>query len=142
MREVACAPGKVDAGAINEYPPGWAGRRPLPTPTECNHQFWIDSDGVDPETPGCHQEWTKDCKEKASGIFGEACDNGDQLLETNPGAGVCHGHANGIGNPDMFSCNHYCLVKYEVTGSCQVTQNTCGAGIHSAYCRCDFNDPT
>lgn len=125
-----------------DYPPGWAGPMELPTPTQCNHQFWIDSDGVDPETAGCHQEYTKDCEKTAQGLFGEECKDADQLIETNPEAGKCHGHKNGVGHPDLFSCNHYCLVKYEVTGSCQTTQNTCGAGIHSAYCRCDFNNPT
>jgi hypothetical protein len=121
-----------------DYPPGWTGTMELPTPTQCNHQFWIDSDGVDPETAGCHQEWTKDCAKLAAGVVGEACNDADELVETNPAAGKCHGHANGLGHPDLFSCNQYCLIKYEVTGSCQATQNTCGAGVHSAYCRCDF----
>jgi hypothetical protein len=76
---------------------GWACRIEFPTPGaggEEHEQYWNDSDGVHPEIAGCHQEWRTDrCADHQSlnGHLAEGC-VGDLLIETNPGAGVCHPH--------------------------------------------------
>ncbi|WAS91568.1 hypothetical protein [Nannocystis punicea] len=124
------------------YPPGWIDRIELETSTQCNFQNWKDSDGVDPETPGCHYAFEdKDCETPTNDKFGESCQDGDILVETNPGKDVCHAHALGpgnigVGHPDRFSCNAYCTAKYDLPGECRTTQDTCGPGVGSAYCLC------
>lgn len=123
------------------YPPGWIDKIELETCTQCNMQWWIDSDGVAPETPGCHQEYESECSTPTNDKFGEACEDGDILLETNPGAGVCHQHAVGnsgvgVGHPDRFSCSAYCEGMYGMWGRCVTDEDACGDGVDSAHCDC------
>jgi hypothetical protein len=126
----------------DDYPPGWLGRIAVDTPTRGpgNKQNWTDTDGVDPATPGCHLPWFhKDCTQAIGGVFGEVCMPGDVLLETNPGEDVCHGHKHGVGYPDLFSCEAYCLgiPGNHSGGSCVTDRDFCGAGVDSAHCECD-----
>jgi hypothetical protein len=123
------------------YPPGWLGRFELPTSTQCNFQNWKDTDGVAPETPGCHYAYEDaSCNNQTNDVFGEACEDGDVLVETNPGPGQCHSHAIGpngvgVGHPDRFSCSAYCQAVYGMWGRCVVAEDTCG-NVDSAYCDC------
>lgn len=124
------------------YPPGWIDRIELSTSTQCNFQNWKDSDGVDPETPGCHQAYESEtCGTPTNDVFGEQCQDGDILVETNPGKDVCHSHAIGpggvgVGHPDRFSCDAYCMATYGLPGVCQVAHGACDNGVDSAYCMC------
>jgi hypothetical protein len=134
------------------YPEGWLNKIHLETCTQCGFQNWIDSDGVDPETAGCHQAYEGTPENKKLGIaavcstptndrFGEQCEDGDILLETNPEKDKCHSHpigdsGVGVGHPDRFSCNAYCTLTYGLPGTCQVATNACQNGVDSAYCMC------
>ena len=111
---------------------GWACRIEFPTPGaggEGHEQFWSDSDGVHPEIAGCHQEWRTDqCADHQflNGHLAEGC-VGDLLIETNPGAGVCHPHELAImgefkgqfvGHPDVYSCPDFCIQTGHARGTC------------------------
>ncbi len=142
------------------YPEGWLDKIHFETCTQCGFQNWVDSDGVDPETPGCHQAYERleidpavvavggggvgvllpVCSVPTNDRFGEGCD-GDVLLETNPGKDVCHAHpigenGVGVGHPDRFSCAAFCERTYGLPGTCQVAYDYCGNGVDSAYCMC------
>lgn len=124
------------------YPPGWIDRIELETSTQCNFQNWKDSDGVDPETPGCHQAYEdKECGIPTNDKFGEECQDWDTLVETNPEQDRCHAHAIGnggigVGHPDRFSCSAYCWGMYGLLGWCVPADGACGDGVDSAYCEC------
>ncbi|MCY1058854.1 hypothetical protein OV142_27495, partial [Nannocystis sp. SCPEA4] len=84
---------------------------------------------------------SENCEVQTNDVFGEQCEDGDILIETNPGKDVCHSHAIGpggvgVGHPDRFSCNAYCTAKYGLPGECRTSENTCGNGVASAYCLC------
>ncbi|MEM7353135.1 MAG: hypothetical protein AAF657_20240 [Acidobacteriota bacterium] len=123
--------------------PGWDGEIPFPTPTECDTQIWDDSDGVVPQTPGCHYEYHDQngdvCSNKTGAFFGEACLSDDLLVETNPEKNKCHTHAGGIGHPDTFVCSTFCQETTGEVGYCATAENFCSVGTEtkdSAYCDC------
>jgi hypothetical protein len=124
------------------YPPGWLDKIEVETPA--GGQYWLDSDGVDPATPGCHTAYAlATCESQVDGTFGEWCEDEDTLVETNPGANACHAHTDGIGHPDRFSCEAYCRGlprpprhhKFH-HGRCVTDGDFCGAGLDSAHCAC------
>jgi len=95
--------------------------------------WWLDSDGIDPGTPGCH------IGTDAGGIpngkaFGEACLPSGLLVESNPGADELHSHGNDIGHPDTFDCVIWCQAAGSSSGVCaSAPAPPCGA---SARCEC------
>jgi hypothetical protein len=131
--------------------PGWRGTIPLPTPAPA--QFWVDTDGVAPEVPGCHYAYKNEpeCIEQEGGSeivgwIGEECRDG-LLVETNPGAGVCHEHENAQGKPDTFDCLAYCHGHDNGYhwGRCIPVADVCdgkdGKKIASAKCECGYGEP-
>lgn len=136
--------------------PGWMGRTQISTSEGC----WVDSDGVLPELAGCHMLVSGDdacsaCESDVQERIGEACYTFIQpdgtpaatawLIETNPGAEVCHPHAGGKGHPDVFDCDAYCKGTTEPEsgeaysgGACvEVPEMDCaGANQVTAYCGC------
>lgn len=124
--------------------PGCLGKTTIGTSTQCNWNWWLDSDGVAPETPGCHEAFSNDeCNGGAAfnDTIGEKCLDGDVLVETNPEIGDCHEHECGPnggpeGHPYLFSCSAYCQGMYGMWGRCVEAPGTCVYGIDSAYCDC------
>jgi hypothetical protein len=132
---------------------GWACRIEFPTPGaggERHEQHWTDSDGVHPEIAGCHQEWRADrCGDHhwLNGHLAEGC-VGNLLIETNPGAGVCHPHERArmgefkgefVGHPDVYSCPDFCTQTGHAGGTCVTVKDVpCADGtlIDSAKCDC------
>lgn len=135
--------------------PGWMGRTRISTTEGC----WTDTDGVAPADAGCHllhdgDDTCSSCGDLLGEQIGEACHTftsgeGDSvvwLVETNPDAGTCHGHAGGEGHPDVFDCDVYCkgtVMDGETgatwaAGTCQVVPSfDCdGTPIDSARCEC------
>ncbi len=53
--------------------------------------WWKDSDGIDPEKPGCHIG-TDDKGVPNARMFGEACLPDGMLVESNPGSNELHSH--------------------------------------------------
>lgn len=154
-------PEKPDEGASSptQAMPGWQGTTEIVTSESC----WSDTDGVAPATAGCHVACSNgagDCTSCGSPTsepqIGEACFSFTQinstgvvetspswLIETNPGANVCHPHAHGEGHPDVFDCNAYCQGTAQPggggnysSGSCTAAASTCG-GLASASCSCN-----
>jgi hypothetical protein len=122
-----------------KVPPGWLGQFEFATPTPGHNgcQFWTDDDGVDPANAGCHYPYSDElCTAPVNGLFGEACEDADVLIETNPAAGVCHMHKLGVGHPDRFSCDAYCKGSGFAGGACVSIPDHCGVGVHSAECAC------
>lgn len=120
--EAAGMPGAV--GTFELEPPRW---RPGVT------TYWIDTDGVDPGTAGCHQEYTARRRPKKR-MFAEACLPDGLLVESNPGAGKLHLHENDLGHPDKFDCNAWCKGKGHTGGSCvEAAAPPCAM---SAKCAC------
>jgi hypothetical protein len=103
--------------------------------------YWSDTDGVDPGTAGCHDEYMSDsCDEVKEGrTFGEFCLDDDRLVESNPGAGVCHTHGNDMGKPDVVSCSEWCQSEGQTSGKCEggVTAEAAAGTCESARCVCD-----
>ena len=96
--------------------------------------WWKDSDGVDPDVAGCHIG--TDAEGKPNGrMFGEACLPDGMLVESNPGAGVLHSHANDIGHPDTFDCNEWCVGKGASKGACAMA--AAPPCEQSAMCACN-----
>lgn len=96
--------------------------------------WWIDTDGVDPGTPGCHIG--TDSEGNVNGrVFGEACLPDGLLVESNPGPNELHRHKNDIGHPDMFDCNVWCVAKGASKGSCTVA--VAPPCKQSAVCTCE-----
>ncbi len=95
--------------------------------------WWKDSDGVDPGTAGCHVG--TDSNGTPNGrMFGEACLSNGELVESNPGAGELHSHADDIGHPDRFDCKTWCVDNGSSSGSCAAAPAPpCAA---SARCVC------
>ena len=95
------AQGKCGAMGTFEYkPPDWNGR-PL--------TWWVDTDGVDPGTAGCHLGLSAEGGELNGRMFPELCLSDGLLVESNPAAGVHHSHKNDIGHPDKFDCTKWCV---------------------------------
>jgi len=120
------------------------------------NSFWKDTDGIEPESAGCHVEYAAaGCAVAASPgrNFGEKCLTGDVLVETNPGRGECHLHPGDIGHPYTVPCNAWCKNLYVITlpngspkrrgtasagGRCEtIADHKCGDGaVTSARCLC------
>jgi len=96
--------------------------------------WWMDSDGVDPGTPGCHIG-TDDKGTPNGRMFGEACMADGKLVESNPGANQLHSHKNDIGHPDKFDCNAWCVGKGATKGSCVAAEAP--PCEQSAMCKCE-----
>jgi len=72
--------------------------------------WWVDTDGVDPGTAGCHIGlFTEDRTNPNGRMFGEACLDDKILVESNPEKNKVHGHTHDIGHPDMFDCDGWCI---------------------------------
>lgn len=69
--------------------------------------WWLDTDGIDPETPGCHVGTDQSGKPNGR-MFPEACRENGLLVESNPGASVLHSHTDDFGHPDTIDCNAWC----------------------------------
>jgi hypothetical protein len=96
--------------------------------------WWKDSDGVVPDVAGCHIG--TDAEGKPNGrMFGEACLPDGMLVESNPGAGELHSHANDIGHPDTFDCNEWCVGKGASKGACAMA--AAPPCEQSAMCACN-----
>jgi hypothetical protein len=97
---------------------------------------WIDSDGVDPGTAGCHEGIHNNSNSRRNGRrFGEGClfDN-TWLIESNPGRHEPHNHVNDLGHPDLFDCNEWCTGRRRESGRCvEASSPPCAA---SAKCVC------
>lgn len=107
-------------GTIHFRPTDWIGiRGPYdhPDDPEAPITYWIDSDGVDPGTAGCHLGVTEkgECNER---MFGEACLPNGLLVESNPGVGQRHSHGNDVGHPDTFDCYWWCIGEGFGDGAC------------------------
>jgi hypothetical protein len=102
---------------------------------------WMDSDGVDPGTAGCHYEFTSAaCGELKEGrTFGELCLDGDRLVESNPGPRECHRHRGDHGKPDVVSCAAWCQSRGSASGRCEAGIAASGdhGSCQSARCACD-----
>lgn len=123
-------PGAV--GTFELKPPGWIGSPRHPNPPGPT-TYWIDSDGVDPGTAGCHREHTSQRGPKVR-KFGEYCLPNGQLVESNPGANKLHLHENDLGHPDKFDCAVWCRGQGRAGGSCVPAQAPPCAS--SAKCVC------
>lgn len=115
--------------------------------------FWIDTDGVAPEVAGCHIEYSdEDCATVATAgrNFGEFCQEDGTLVESNPGADVCHTHEDDIGHPYVVDCVGWCRNAITLpdgqqrgtaatTGTCEVVSDVpCDQGVvESARCVCE-----
>lgn len=144
--------------------PGFLGRTEIETPIPGygGDQYWTDSDGVDPAVAGCHFPFSGMTAAGActgplapAGVFGEFCNpaEGDPmhqagfpvgaLIESNPAAGVCHPHANGLGHPDVYDCDAYCKGTHtgSHTGTCVADVCTADSAIPSARCACTAPAP-
>lgn len=121
-------------GTIEFKPVDWIGNPNHPNP-EGPTTWWVDSDGIDPDTPGCHLGLTAPVDGRLNGrLFGEACRNDGLLVESNPGAGEVHGHVNDLGHPDTFDCDMWCKGKGHPQGHCEAAPAfPCQA---SAKCTC------
>lgn len=156
---VAAAVEKFGQGVVEKVKyPGLRGSVRLYTPAG---EHWLEDDGVEPETPGCHRAFEhEDCTvpiETAGGVIGEACVTvGAEtlLLETNPDAPLCHSHHEEdvleggavthdeiAGHPYLYSCQEYCQGLYGQNGTCVAVVDFCGAGINSARCQCSLVAP-
>lgn len=114
--------------------------------------FWSDTDGVDPEVAGCHIELAdSSCNVAAAAPrnFGEYCQEDGTLIESNPGAHVCHTHENDIGHPYVVDCDGWCRGTFVLPnnqrrgiaaagGECVVVHELpCDQGVvDSAKCVC------
>ncbi|NJL27378.1 MAG: hypothetical protein HC897_05530 [Thermoanaerobaculia bacterium] len=106
-------------GTIEFKPADWIGNPRHPNPPGPT-TWWMDTDGIEPGTPGCHLGLTAAVDGKLNGrLFGEACTSDGLLVESNPGAGKVHGHVNDLGHPDTFDCNLWCKGKGYSEGHCE-----------------------
>ncbi len=125
-------PGKCgEMGKFELKPDDWTGHQePPPGPVT----WWKDSDGVDPDTAGCHLGLTAKDGELNGRMFGEACLPDGLLVESNPDKDVPHSHANDIGNPYKYDCKKWCTCKGFAKGVCEAASAPpCHA---SAKCVC------
>lgn len=119
--------------------------------------WWKDTDGVIPELAGCHVEYeAQGCTSDLQRSFGEMCQDGNTLIETNPGAGICHDHAGDIGHPYAVPCDKWCKNEQVIqTPDGPVRRGAAAAGgrcqivaylpcenliLDSARCLCDGTD--
>lgn len=120
--------------------------------------WWKDTDGVMPELAGCHVEYAaQGCPGDMLRSFGELCQgDGNTLIETNPGAGICHDHAGDIGHPYVVPCDKWCKNQHVIQtpdgpkrrgvaaagGRCQIVAYMPCENIilDSARCLCDGTD--
>ena len=114
-------------GTIEYKPTDWAGNVTT---------YWKDSDGVNPGVAGCHVGVTQDGKPNGR-FFGEACQSAAILIESNPGAGVVHSHANDLGHPDTFDCKAWCVGVKKAKGGVCKTASAPSPCTASARCECD-----
>ncbi len=142
---VCCIPLLIVAGVANATGEPSSGAKGMPGAMgtfefkpddwmEGKTTWWKDSDGVDPGVAGCHigtdSEGTPNGR-----MFGEACLPDGLLVETNPGADTLHSHKNGIGHPDKFDCNAWCIGKGSSKGACVVA--AAPPCEQSAKCACE-----
>lgn len=113
-RDARGMPGAL--GTFHFEPPDWVGNPDHPNPPGPT-TYWIDTDGVDPGTAGCHLGQTVQGQRNGR-MFGEACLANGLLVESNPAADELHKHENDIGHPDKFDCNAWCKGKGRAGGSC------------------------
>jgi hypothetical protein len=98
--------------------------------------YWKDTDGVDPGVAGCHIGVTESGQPNGR-FFGEACESGTILIESNPGIDAVHAHANDLGHPDRFDCNAWCIgAKRARAGVCRAVT---GPAPCTASARCECN---
>jgi len=98
--------------------------------------WWIDSDGNEPATAGCHVG--TDSEGSANGrTFGEFCLADGILVETTPGRGgvVLHSHENDIGRPSRVDCAAWCTENGDTGGMCEVA--AAPPCSQSARCLCN-----
>lgn len=114
-------------GTIEFKPTDWKGKVTT---------YWTDTDGVDPGVAGCHVGVTQSGQPNGRS-FGEACQSGQILIESNPGAGVVHPHANDLGHPDTFDCKAWCVGANHATGG--VCKAVSGPAPCAASARCECN---
>ena len=82
--------------------------------------WWLDTDGVDPGTAGCHLGLTARDGKLNGRLFGEACRDDGLLVESNPAAGERHSHDGDVGHPDTFDCRMWCEGRGFANGTCEV----------------------
>lgn len=105
--------------------------------------WWVDTDGFDPGTPGCHIETNAEGKPfPGSRVFPEACKSRHILVESNPERQKVHEHKGDVGHPDMVDCRDWCRVAEGTTsGMCvkAAAPSPCRKGGFplSAKCVCD-----
>ena len=118
--------------------PGALGTFPLTPPDwrQGETTFWIDSDGVDPGTAGCHVGAT-DRGQPNGRKFGEFCQSNTVLVESNPSAAKLHLHQNDTGHPDRFDCMQWCNRTGRGNGRCETVPAGPAPCEQSARCRCD-----
>lgn len=128
---VACTGGAVPVGATNCLLDLGTGE----------DTYWSDTDGIDPGTAGCHDEYTTDTCDmvKTGRTFGEFCLDDDRLVESNPGTAECHRHAGDKGKPGVVSCSAWCESEGNTGGKCErdVVSKANESDCVSARCACD-----
>lgn len=131
MELAACTGGNVPEGAENCLLDLGTGE----------DTYWSDTDGVDPGTAGCHDEYMSNTCEtvKDGRTFGEFCLDDDRLVESNPAADECHTHGGDLGKPDVVSCSAWCQSESGSSGRCEggVTAQAANTTCESARCVCD-----
>jgi hypothetical protein len=118
-------------GEIEFKPADWIGTKEPPYPIT----WWVDSDGVDPGTAGCHEGLKARDGERNGRMFGEACLPNGLLVETNPDADEQHSHKNDIGHPDTFDCKQWCACQGFAKGGRCVAESAPPCR-ESAKCAC------
>lgn len=96
--------------------------------------------GADIWTPGCHQEYTDaQCTVGQTFFLGDVCGQADpdHLIEWT--RSTCHG---AIGDRQTYDCDAECRRAQRGGGTCASSANACGAGMASAYCKCDLPPPS
>lgn len=116
---LACADGVGEPSAGAKGMPGALGTIEFKPSDwiEGETTWWIDSDGVAPGVAGCHIG-TDESGAPNGRMFGEACLPDGRLVESNPGAGELHSHANDTGHPDTFDCFEWCVAQGASGGRC------------------------
>ena len=105
------------------------------TPVKEKTTYWKDTDGVNPGVAGCHIG--TDPKGKPNGrLFGEVCQSGVILIESNPESGKVHPHKDDVGHPDLFDCNAWCVGKKKSKGVCEAVTGPAPCA-KSARCVCN-----
>ena len=133
LASFARADGHPSAGAMGM--PGAMGTIIFkPVDLTSGQTWWKDTDGIAPETPGCHIG-TDSTGAPNGRMFGEACLENGLLVESNPGAYAVHPHTDDIGHPDTFDCQAWCIATGASAGSCKAAAAPPCA--KSAMCVCE-----